>query len=44
MSEAQVNGINKIKKASPTSFTVTESGYITELPVMEGQYVSEEAP
>ena len=42
MSEAQVNKLTKTKKASPlTSFYSNESGYITELPVMEGQYVSE---
>ncbi|HEU4575955.1 MAG TPA: efflux RND transporter periplasmic adaptor subunit [Chitinophagaceae bacterium] len=42
MSDAQVNELTKTKKASPlTSFYSNESGYITELPVMEGQYVSE---
>ncbi len=42
LSEAQVNELAKSKKASPlTSFYSNESGYITELPVMEGQYVSE---
>jgi len=42
MSEAQVNELAKSEKASPlTSFYSTASGYITELPVMEGQYVSE---
>ena len=42
MSEAQVNELTKTKKASPlTSFYSNKSGYITELPVMEGQYVSE---
>ena len=42
MSEAQVNELTKLKKSSPlTSFYSIESGYITELPVMEGQYVSE---
>lgn len=42
MSEVQVNELTKSKKASPlTSFYSNESGYITELPVMEGQYVSE---
>jgi Cu(I)/Ag(I) efflux system membrane fusion protein len=42
MSEAQVSELAKSKKASPlTSFYSNESGYITELPVMEGQYVSE---
>ena len=40
--EAQVSELAKSKKASPlTSFYSNESGYITELPVMEGQYVSE---
>jgi len=42
MNEAQVNELTKTKKSSPlTSFYSNESGYITELPVMEGQYVSE---
>jgi Cu(I)/Ag(I) efflux system membrane fusion protein len=42
MSQAQVNELAKTKKASPlTSFYSNESGFITELPVMEGQYVSE---
>ncbi|HQV05933.1 MAG: efflux RND transporter periplasmic adaptor subunit [Chitinophagaceae bacterium] len=42
MSEAQVNELGKTKKSSAlTSFYSNESGYITELPVMEGQYVSE---
>ena len=42
MSESQVNELAKSKKALPlTSFYSNESGYITELPVMEGQYVSE---
>lgn len=42
MSEAQVNELAKTKKPSPlTSFYSNESGFITELPVMEGQYVSE---
>jgi len=42
MSDAQVNELTKTKRASPlTSFYSNESGYITELPVMEGQYVSE---
>lgn len=42
MSEAQVNELGKSKKSSPlTSFYSNESGFITELPVMEGQYVSE---
>ena len=42
MSEAQVNELGKSKKSSSlTSFYSNESGFITELPVMEGQYVSE---
>jgi Cu(I)/Ag(I) efflux system membrane fusion protein len=42
MSEAQVNELTKSKKTSQlTPFYSNESGYITELPVMEGQYVSE---
>ena len=45
MSEAQVNELAKTKKTSPlTSFYSNTSGYITELPVMEGQYVSEVEP
>ncbi len=42
MSEAQVNELGKTKKSSPlTSFYSNASGFITELPVMEGQYASE---
>ncbi|MBS1655067.1 MAG: efflux RND transporter periplasmic adaptor subunit, partial [Bacteroidetes bacterium] len=42
MSEAQVNELANLKKASQlTSFYSNASGYITELPVMEGQYASE---
>ena len=42
MSEAQVNELGKTKKSSPlTSFYSNVSGYITDLPVMEGQYASE---
>ncbi|MEO6870315.1 MAG: efflux RND transporter periplasmic adaptor subunit [Ginsengibacter sp.] len=42
MSEAQVNELGKTKKSTPlTSFYSNASGYITELPVMEGQYASE---
>ena len=42
MSEAQVNELGKTKKSSPlTSFFSNASGFITELPVMEGQYASE---
>ncbi|MEO5948007.1 MAG: efflux RND transporter periplasmic adaptor subunit [Chitinophagaceae bacterium] len=42
MSEAQVSELGKTKKSSPlTSFYSNASGFITELPVMEGQYASE---
>ncbi len=42
MSEGQVNELTKSKKSSLlTAFYSNASGYITELPVMEGQYVSE---
>lgn len=42
MNESQVQELAKTKLASPlTSFFSNTSGYITELPVMEGQYVSE---
>ncbi len=42
MSEAQVNELGKTKKSSPlTPFYSDASGFITELPVLEGQYVSE---
>ncbi len=42
MSEAQVNELGKAKKTTPlTSFYSNASGFITELPVMEGQYASE---
>lgn len=42
MSEAQVNELGKTKKSSPlTSFYSNAAGFITELPVMEGQYASE---
>lgn len=42
MSESQIAELAKNKKASPlTSFYSTYSGVITELPVMEGQYVME---
>lgn len=45
MSEAQVKELTNTKKTSPlTTFYSNESGYITELPVMEGQYVSEGSP
>ncbi|MEO6232534.1 MAG: efflux RND transporter periplasmic adaptor subunit [Ferruginibacter sp.] len=42
MSEGQVKELTKTKKASPlTSFYSDAAGYITELDVMEGQFVSE---
>ncbi|MEO7524137.1 MAG: efflux RND transporter periplasmic adaptor subunit [Ferruginibacter sp.] len=42
MSEAQVNDLGKTKKSSSlTAFYSDASGYITELPITEGQYVSE---
>lgn len=42
MSEAQVAELARTKKASPlTAVYSTVSGYITELPVKEGQYVME---
>ena len=42
MSEAQVNELGKTKRSSPlTSFYSNAPGFITELPVMEGQYASE---
>lgn len=42
MSEGQVKELAKTKKASPlTSFYSDAAGYITELAVMEGQFVSE---
>lgn len=42
MTEAQVRELAKTKKTSPlTSFYNNESGYITELPIQEGQYVAE---
>ncbi|MEO7263621.1 MAG: efflux RND transporter periplasmic adaptor subunit [Ferruginibacter sp.] len=45
MSEGQVNELARTKKASSlTAFYSTASGYITELPVMEGQFVSEGSP
>ena len=44
MSETQVNELAATKKASAlTSFYSNVSGYVTELPVMEGQYVAEGA-
>ncbi len=42
MTEAQVSELGRTKKSSPlTSFYSDASGYITELPVTEGQYVME---
>ena len=42
MSETQVNELGKTKQSSTlTSFYSNASGFITELPVMEGQYASE---
>lgn len=42
MSEAQVNALTKTGKSSPlTAFYSNVSGYITELPLMEGQFVTE---
>ncbi len=42
MSEAQLTELVRSKKPSPlTAFYSKESGYITEQPVMEGQYVTE---
>ncbi len=42
MSEGQLNELKTTKKSSPlTSFYSSASGYITALPVMEGQYASE---
>jgi membrane fusion protein, copper/silver efflux system len=43
MGEKQINELTKTKKInSLTSFYSNASGYITELPVFEGQYVTEE--
>lgn len=42
VSESQIDVLGKTKQFSPlTSFYSTETGYITELPVKEGQYVME---
>jgi Cu(I)/Ag(I) efflux system membrane fusion protein len=42
MSEGQINELARIKIANPrTAFFSSASGFITELPVMEGQFVSE---
>ncbi|HLF44885.1 MAG TPA: efflux RND transporter periplasmic adaptor subunit [Chitinophagaceae bacterium] len=42
MNEAQIEALGKSGKSSPlTAFYSTASGYITELSVMEGQYVME---
>ncbi|WP_081171352.1 efflux RND transporter periplasmic adaptor subunit [Niastella populi] len=42
VSESQITALAKTKKFSPlTAFYSTASGYVTELPVKEGQYVME---
>ncbi len=42
MSEGQINELARTKNATPrTAFFSSASGYITELPVMEGQFVAE---
>lgn len=42
VSEGQIDALARTKKFSPlTAFYSTASGYITELPVKEGQYVTE---
>ena len=42
MSEGQINELARTKNATPrTAFFSTASGFITELPVMEGQFVAE---
>lgn len=42
MSEGQINELARTKNATPrTAFFSAASGYITELPVMEGQFVAE---
>ncbi len=42
MSEGQIAELAQTKNASPrTAFFSSASGYITELPIMEGQFVSE---
>jgi Cu(I)/Ag(I) efflux system membrane fusion protein len=42
ISEGQIDALAKTKQFSPlTAFYSTASGYITELPVKEGQYVTE---
>ncbi|WP_205513497.1 efflux RND transporter periplasmic adaptor subunit [Longitalea arenae] len=42
MSESQIDALGKTKQFSPlTAFYSTASGYVTELPVKEGQYVME---
>ncbi|MDP4263682.1 MAG: efflux RND transporter periplasmic adaptor subunit [Bacteroidota bacterium] len=42
MNEAQVNELAKTKKSSPlTAYYSTASGFITALPVIEGQYITE---
>ena len=45
VSEAQIDALAKTKQFSPhTSFYSTASGFVTELPVKEGQYVMEGGP
>ncbi|WP_207511138.1 efflux RND transporter periplasmic adaptor subunit [Longitalea luteola] len=42
MSESQIDALGKAKQFSPlTAFYSTATGYITEIPVQEGQYVME---
>lgn len=42
MSESQINALGKTKQFSPlTAFYSTATGFVTELPVKEGQYVME---
>jgi Cu(I)/Ag(I) efflux system membrane fusion protein len=42
MGEGQINELARTKNATPrTAFFSTASGFITELPVMEGQFVAE---
>lgn len=45
MTEAQINALAKNKKAATTTIVYSkESGYITELDLQEGEYVSEGGP
>ena len=45
VSEAQIDALGKTKQFSPlTAFYSTASGYITEQPIKEGQYVNEGDP